>query len=83
MKSAVLFIVFNRPDTTRQVFEAIRAAKPPRLYVAADGFRTTRDGERDQCDQVRQIATEVDWQCELQTLFRDSNLGCKFGVSSV
>ena len=36
LKTAVLFLVFNRPDTTRKVFEAIRQAKPPRLYVAAD-----------------------------------------------
>lgn len=29
LKTAVLFIVFNRPDITKQVFEAIRKAKPP------------------------------------------------------
>lgn len=82
MKSAVLFLVFNRPDTTRQVFEAIRAAKPPRLYVAADGPRTNRVGEAERCNQVRQIATNIDWPCELVTLFRDENMGCKNAVSS-
>ncbi len=30
----VLFLVFNRPDITKQVFEAIRKAKPLRLYIA-------------------------------------------------
>jgi len=82
MKSAVLFIVFNRPDTTRLVFEAIRAAKPTRLYVAADGFRADRPGEKELCEQVRQISTDVDWPCEILTLFRDHNLGCKMGVST-
>ncbi|MFZ5560842.1 MAG: hypothetical protein ACOY41_04825 [Pseudomonadota bacterium] len=81
MRSAVLFLIFNRPDTTRQVFEAIRAAKPPRLYVAADGPRPTRAGEHECCAEARRIATEVDWPCEVKTLFRDSNLGCKMGVS--
>jgi len=81
LKSPVLFLVFNRPDTTRQVFEVIRAAKPPRLYVAADGPRVGRDGESDRCEEVRRIATNVDWPCEVKTLFRDSNLGCKYGVS--
>lgn len=81
MKSAVLFLVFNRPDTTRQVFETIKSAQPPRLYVAADGPRTDRDGEREKCEIVRQIATAVSWPCELNTLFRDDNLGCKIGVS--
>jgi hypothetical protein len=81
MKSPVLFLVFNRPDTTRQVFEAIRAAMPPRLYIAADGPRASRDGEVVRCEEVRNIATNVDWPCEVKTLFRDGNLGCKVGVS--
>lgn len=82
MRSAVLFLVFNRPDTTRQVFEAIRAARPLRLYVAADGPRATRSSEIERCEEVRRIATEVDWPCEVKTLFRTENLGCKVGVSS-
>jgi hypothetical protein len=81
MQSALLFLVFNRPDTTRQVFEAIRAAKPPRLYVAADGPRQYRAGELERCEEVRKIATSVDWPCEVKTLFRIENLGCKYGVS--
>ena len=80
--TAVLFLVFNRPETTKQVFEAIRQAKPPRLYVAADGAREGKPGESERVEQVRQIATEVDWPCEVKTLFRDKNLGCKQAVSS-
>lgn len=82
LKTAVLFLVFNRPEVTAQVFEAIRQAKPPRLYVAADGAREGRDGEAERCAKVRRIATAVDWPCEVKTLFRDKNLGCKMGVSS-
>jgi len=41
----VLFIIFKRPDTTLQVMEAIREARPARLYIAADGPRAGRDGE--------------------------------------
>jgi hypothetical protein len=81
MKSALLFLVFNRPDTTQKVFEAIREARPPRLYVAADGSRSGREGERERCEEVRKIATAVDWPCEVKTLFRTENLGCKRGVS--
>jgi len=72
----VLFLVFNRPEQTRRVFEAIRAARPPRLYVAADGPRPDRPGEAERCEQARRIATAVDWPCQLQTLLRDGNLGC-------
>ena len=76
---AVLFLVFNRPDTTARVMEAIRAARPPRLYVAADGARH-RPGEAEGCAAARQIATSVDWPCKVHTLFRDENLGCHQAV---
>ena len=79
LQTAVLFLVFNRPDTTAQVFEAIRKAKPPRLYVAADGPRANRAGEAESVAKVREIATAVDWPCQLKTLFRTENVGCQFG----
>lgn len=81
LQTAVLFIVFNRPETTAQVFEAIRNAQPPRLYVAADGARLMREGEAEIVAEVRKIATAVDWPCDVKTLFRDRNLGCKYAVS--
>ncbi len=77
----VLFLVFNRPKATAQVFEAIRAARPPRLYVACDGARNETEGENDLVEEVRRIATNIDWTCKLITLFRPSNLGCKKAVS--
>jgi hypothetical protein len=82
LKNSVLFLVFNRADTTAQVFEAIRQARPPRLYVAADGAREGRPGEDALCEETRRVATQVDWPCEVRTLFRDRNLGCKAAVSS-
>jgi hypothetical protein len=81
-KTAVLFLVFNRPDTTIKVFEKIRETKPSRLYVAADGPREGYSDEKEKVMKVRKIATNVDWPCELKTLIRDKNLGCKKGVSS-
>lgn len=81
LRTAVLFLVFNRPDTTSQVFEAIRRARPPRLYVASDGPRLGRTGEAACVEAVRKIATAVDWPCDVNTLFRKDNLGCKLAVS--
>lgn len=80
--SAVLLLAFNRPESTRRVFEAIRNARPARLYVAVDGPRPARGGEAALCAEVRRIATAVDWPCALRTLFRDDNLGCRRGVST-
>lgn len=81
MNTPVLFIVFNRPDTTERVFEAIRKAKPKQLFVAADGPRPNKEGEHELCDAVRKISTSIDWDCEIKTLFRKDNLGCKVAVS--
>jgi hypothetical protein len=80
-RSPVLFLVFNRPAHTARAFEAIRAARPPRLYVAADGPRGDQAGEAEACAEVRRIATAVDWDCEVRTLFRTTNLGCGRAVS--
>jgi hypothetical protein len=55
LKTAVLFLVFNKPDTTRQVFEAIRQAKPPRLYVACDGAREGNNKDRQNIIEVKKI----------------------------
>jgi hypothetical protein len=78
----VLFIVFNRPEPTRLVFERIRAARPSALFVAGDGPRDGVEGERELCNKARQIATDVDWDCDVRTRFQDRNLGPGPGVSS-
>lgn len=81
-RTAVLFLVFNRPDTTREVFNAIRAARPPRLYVASDGARADKVGEAETVAEVRSSVLEaIDWPCEVHTLLRDTNLGCREAVS--
>jgi hypothetical protein len=35
--SPVLFIIFNRPELTEQVFAADKASRPAPFYIAADG----------------------------------------------
>ena len=81
MKSPVIFIIFNRPDTTKQVFEAIRKAKPPKLLVIADGPRQDHVDDFDKCNKTRAII-DVDWPCELITHYSDDNIGCKVNISS-
>ncbi|MBK8611883.1 MAG: hypothetical protein IPN85_00030 [Flavobacteriales bacterium] len=80
LTTPVLLIGFNRIGPLRQVFEAIRAARPTKLYFACDGPRN--EGERARCEEVRALAREVDWPCELHTRFNERNLGLRKGVSS-
>ncbi|MEZ4807344.1 MAG: nucleotide-diphospho-sugar transferase [Flavobacteriales bacterium] len=81
-RTAVLFLTFNRPDTTMEVFAAIRQARPPRLYIASDGARAERAGEAALVSGLREaMLAKVNWPCEVRTLFRDANLGCRSAVS--
>jgi hypothetical protein len=81
-KSPILFLVFNRPSQTRKVFESIRAYKPEKLYISADGPRVEKLNEKILCNDVRSIIKEIDWECQVSTLFNDTNLGCKNGVAN-
>jgi hypothetical protein len=79
----VLFLIFNRLPPTQLVFEAIRQARPPRLYIAADGPRATHPEEAAKVAAVRDyVLKQIDWNCELKTLWRSENLGCRRAVSS-
>jgi hypothetical protein len=82
LNTPVVFLIFNRPHTTARVFEAIRAAQPRRLLIVADGARDGREGEADLVAQTRAIVERIDWNCDVQRLYADANLGCKRRVSS-
>ena len=82
LQTPVLLIIFNRPDKTAVVFERIRQQQPKRLYIAADGPRANKAGEKEKCAAARNLVLKgVDWDCEVKTLFREENLGCGLGPS--
>lgn len=80
--SPILFIIFNRPDTTKKVFDEIRKVKPKRLFIAGDGPRKDNQNDLLKCEETRKIINQIDWDCEVETFFRENNLGCKEAVSS-
>jgi len=83
MKTPILFLIFNRPETEKRILEAIKIAKPEKIYVAADGPRPTKEGEKIKCEAARRLIDEkIDWGCEVKKLYRKDNMGCKNAVSS-
>lgn len=82
MQTPIAFFVFNRPDVTQKVFEVIREAKPQKLLLIADGPRVDYPSDVKRCQQVRKIIDQVDWACDVQRSYSDSNLGLKQRVSS-
>ena len=78
----ILFIVFNRPPETKMVFEKIRQIKPNKLYVVADGPRLDKPGEQELCDMVRSVVSQIDWDCELKTDFKQKNVGPEVSIKN-
>lgn len=81
-ETPVALILFNRPQTTMRVMQAIRAARPHKLFLIADGPRPDHPSDAVQCADARAIALTIDWECEVVTNFAETNLGLKQRVES-
>lgn len=81
LRTPVAFIIFNRPDRAAEVFAAIRQARPPKLFVIADGPRPDNASDIDNCAAARAVINRVDWPCEVVRHFAPTNLGLRRNVS--
>jgi len=80
LTTPVLYLVFNRLDVVKETFLEIQKAKPFQLFVACDGPRNSSGKKK--TDAVKKyILDNINWKCEVKTLFRKKNLGCKYAVS--
>jgi len=77
LSTPVVFVIFNRPETTKIVFDAIRQARPSKLLVIADGPRQGVPTDFPKCEETRRIIDNVDWPCEVLKNYADENLGCR------
>jgi hypothetical protein len=78
----VAFLIFNRPELTRRVFESIREKQPDRLFVVADGPRPGQPDDVVRVAAARRVTEAVDWPCEVFRQYADTNMGCRRRVSS-
>ena len=71
---SVLILFFNRADVLEKVFAEVKKARPARLFLYQDGPR----GERDMPGILacREVVSQVDWQCEVHTMYQEKNYGC-------
>ena len=78
----ILFLTWKRIDITKKVFGKIKAIKPRKLYISSDGPRLNKSGEEEKISQVRDyLLDNIDWNCEVKTLFYNENKGCRNAVS--
>ena len=78
----ILLVIFNRPEWTREVFEAIRRVRPQQLFIGGDGPRSDHPEDADLCNKARAVAEMVDWDCKVCTQFHNTNMGCRMGPVS-
>ena len=63
------------------VCDAIKNARPSKLYLVADG--PSSDDEFAQCQDTRNaIEKRIDWNCEIEKIYSDTNLGCAQRIKS-
>lgn len=80
-KIPILFIVFNRIDLAKKVFESIKEYEPEQLFISSDGYRNFE--EKTKVTEIREyIIDNITWDCKVFTKFNDVNLGCNLGPSS-
>ena len=80
LHTAVLLITYKRLDTVKQVFQAIREAKPPRLYISSNIGKDHEETKR--VMDVRKFLEEhIDWKCEVKKLYREKHLSAKYSIS--
>ena len=82
LETPIALCIFNRPELTARVFEAIRCAGPKQLLVIADGPRENQPGDAEVVEQTRKILDRIDWPCEVKTNFSPTNLGCRVRMAT-
>jgi len=73
---AVLCIFFARPEQFKQSFEAVKKARPRVLLLWQDGPREGREDDVENIKKCREIAEDIDWECELYKNYHEQNMGC-------
>ncbi|MBI9084496.1 MAG: hypothetical protein JEZ11_12925 [Desulfobacterales bacterium] len=82
LSTSIAYIVFNRPNLTKQTFGVIREQRPSQLFIIADGPRSGHPTDSERCAKVREIVKCVDWPCHVYRNYSEINLGLKSRVSS-
>lgn len=79
--SAVLLTVFCRHELACEMMQRLRAVRPARLYIAADGPREHVPSDMRDCAATRRLVVEaIDWSCDVKLRFRDKNMGVQHGM---
>jgi hypothetical protein len=82
MRAAVVLILFNRPDLTRQVLVRIAQARPPHLWLFADGPRPEVPLDPERCAAARAAVADLPWPCRVRRDYASLNIGYQARITS-
>lgn len=82
LQTPIALFVFNRPHLTDLSFARIKDQRPARLFLIADGPRETIPIDVALTKDVRKIVSQVNWPCEVETLYAARNLGVQQRITS-
>lgn len=74
----VLILFFCRDEHLKKVFEAVKKARPSKLYLYQDGARPGRPDDKEGIYRCRDIVSDenIDWKCEVHRNYQEKNQGC-------
>lgn len=72
----VLILFFCRDKQLRMVFDAVKEARPSKLYLYQDGARKDNPSDKEGIEKCRTIVEEIDWNCEVHKWYQEENYGC-------
>jgi len=81
VRTPVLLIAFNRPETTQVVVDRLIEIGAENVYVCVDGARPEKESDHEDVARVREIITSSAWPKTVSHRFREENLGCRDGVT--
>ncbi len=82
INTPVLFLTYKRFETSEKVFNSIKKAQPRKLYFVSNAPKTFDEEEITKVSKVRSLIHQIDWKCEVVTLFREVYLDVQESISN-
>ena len=71
----VAIFTFNRPQLTERLLGILAQVKPRRILVVSDGPRPHVASDVEKCAAVRKLFDHLDWECQVERNFAETNMG--------
>jgi hypothetical protein len=82
-KTAVLLLLFNRPEHTLKLIKQIKKYCPNRLYIHCDGPREKNYSDQKNCEKIKKIIEKkINWKCCKKIKIHKKNLGLRNSIIS-